>query len=176
MIDGHQIEVDFLTHVKGVPDDRLQKSAADLIFQIKKGEEVSELKVPIMHPFHCLRSRISNVIDLGRRDDTAKRQLEAAPIVLREYISEMLDAGRASNATGTLQALFEYLRSDITGRKAHTVMKNDPAGILDVFADDVRIDDRYRIHNLATMRRNIAERRTAWGKLLGLFQRKRPAD
>ena len=168
-IDGHKVEVDFLTHVKGVPDDRLQKSAADLVFQIQTADGIAELKVPIMHPFHCLRSRLANVVELNRSDETAKRQLEAAPIVLREYIDEMLGAGRERDATGTLQALFEYLRSDLTGRRAHLVMSNDPAMIFDRFADDPRIAERYRAHNLTTMRRQIAERRTAWGRLKSLF-------
>lgn len=168
-IQGHKIEVDFLTHVQGVPDDRLQKSAADLTFQIRTTSGVTELKVPIMHPFHCLRSRIANVVELRRRDDTAMRQLEAAPIVLREYISEMLDVGRERNATDTLQALFDYLRSDPTGRKAHTIMNNDPAALFEFFAADPRIDPRYREHNLAAMRRQLAERRSAWGRLKALF-------
>lgn len=123
-----------------------------------------------MHPFHCLRSRVANVLELRRSDDVAKRQLEAAPIVLREYISEMLDAGRERDATNALQALFDYLRSDLTGRKAHTAMKNDPAAIFERFAEDPRLEQRYREYNLATMRRQIAERRTAWGKFKALFE------
>lgn len=161
VIDGHAVAIDFLTHVKGVPDDRLQRSAADLVFQIAAGTEMVTLRVPIMHPFHCLCSRIANVIDLGRNDDTALRQLNAAPIVLREYISEMLGAGRPDDAIGTFTALFDYLRSDLTGRKAHIVMQNDPAAIFDAFADDPRLDDRYRTNNLATMRRQLAKRRAA---------------
>lgn len=168
IIDGHRIEVDFLTHVQGVPDDRLQKSAADLTFKVRAGEGVTELKVPIMHPFHCLRSRIANVVELRRTDDTAKRQLEA-PIVLRAYINEMLEAGRERDATGTLQALFDYLRSDPTGRKADTIMDNDPADIFQRFVQDERIDQRYRDHNLATMQRQIAESRTARGRFKAVF-------
>jgi hypothetical protein len=171
-IDGHAVEIDFLTHVKGVPDDRLQKSAADLVFQIKTASGVASLKVPIMHPFHCLGSRLANVIELGRRDDTAMRQLEAAPFVVAEYVEEMLAAGRQADATGTLQALFTYLRSDRNGRRAHIVMTNDPAAIFDRFADDDRLDLRYRQNNLATMRRQIAARRTAWGRFTALFQPK----
>lgn len=106
------------------------------------------------------------------RGGSSRRQLEAAPIVLREYVNEMLDAGRERDAIGTLQALFHYLRSDPTGRKAHTIMNNDPAAIFDWFAEDPRIEWRYREHNLATMRRKIAERRTAWGKFKALFQPK----
>src|SRR3546814_11919124 len=77
-IEGHEVAVDFLTHVKGVPDDRLQQSAADLTFRIKMGGDIVELKVPIMHPIHCLGIRVDKVSERGRRADTAKRQREAA--------------------------------------------------------------------------------------------------
>jgi hypothetical protein len=48
-------------------------------------------------------------------------------------------------------------------------MSNDPAEIFEHFADDPRIAERYRAHNLTTMRRQIADRRTAWGRLKALF-------
>src|SRR3546814_1582695 len=85
-------------------------------------------------------------------------------------IYEMLESDRETDATATIQALFKYLRSDQNGRRAHTIMTNDPAKIFDWFADDERIDHRYRQNNLATMRRKIIERRTAWGKIKALFQ------
>src|SRR3546814_9786777 len=82
----------------------------------------------------------------------------------------MLESDRETDATATIQALFKYLRSDQNGRRAHTIMTNDPAKIFDWFADDERIDHRYRQNNLATMRRKIIERRTARGKIQAVFQ------
>jgi hypothetical protein len=117
-----------------------------------------------MHPFHCLQSRLANVVELGRNTELARRQLEASPIVLREYLFEMLADGHHKHVTGVLQALYRYLLSG-TGRRAHKEMKNDPADILAAFQDDERLDPRWRERSLASMRRTIAERRTAWGAL-----------
>jgi len=39
----------------------------------------------------------------------SRRQLEAAPIVLCEYISETLGEGEHSEATATPERLFDYL-------------------------------------------------------------------
>lgn len=168
-IDGHDIEIDFLTHVLGVDDAGLKKSAVNIILQVRTVEGIGELKVPIMHPFHCLQSRVANVITLHRRHDVARRQLEASPIVLREYISEMLAAGDHREATDTLEQIFEYLRSDVVGKGAHRVMKNDPAAILNHFIDDVRIDARYRGNTLINMQRQLAARRTAWGRMKAMI-------
>src|SRR3546814_2473974 len=112
------------------------------------GGDIVELKVPIMHPFHCLGSRVANVIELGRRDDTAKRQLEAAPFVLREYINEMLESDRETDATATIQALFKYLRSDQNGRRAHTIMTNDHAKTLEWFAEDERFEYKRKTNSM----------------------------
>jgi hypothetical protein len=162
-IDGHDIEIDFLTHVLGVEDTDLKKAAVNIVLQVKMAKGIGTLKVPIMHPFHCLQSRIANVVTLHRKQDVARRQLEASPIVLREYMSEMLAAGDHREATDTLEHVFEYLRSDVVGKGAHRIMKNDPAAILDHFAEDERIDIRYRENTLANMRQQLAERRKAWG-------------
>jgi hypothetical protein len=168
-IDGHDIEIDFLTHVLGVDDAGLKKAAVNIVLQVCTAEGIGILKVPIMHPFHCLQSRIANVVTLHRKQDIARRQLEASPIVLREYINEMLTAGDHREATDTLERIFEYLRSDVVGRGAHRIMKNDPATLLDYFAEDERIDVRYRENTLANMQRQLANRRTAWGRMKSII-------
>lgn len=168
-IDGHYIEIDFLTHVLGVDDASLKKAAVNIVLQVRTAEGTGILKVPIMHPFHCLQSRIANVVTLHRKQDIARRQLEASPIVLREYVAEMLAAGDHREATDTLERIFEYLRSDVIGRSSHRIMKNDPATILDYFTEDERIDVRYRDNTLANMQRQLASRRTAWGRMKSII-------
>ena len=104
-----------------------------------------------MHPLHCLQSRVANIFDLGRNDGTSRRQLAAAPIVLREYIAQSLADGEKREAIDILQALFEYLRSDINGRKAHRILNYDPINILRHFRSDERLDARWREKSLAGM-------------------------
>lgn len=160
-IGEQDIEIDFLWHIKGVEASSLEKQAVEMRLTVRIGERTGELRIPIMHPFHCLQSRLANVVDLGRNTDLARRQLEASPIVLREYLCEILDAGGQKHVTGVLQALYDYLISDPNGRKAHREMKNDPADILDRFQDDERLDERWREKSLRSMRRTLAERRSA---------------
>lgn len=168
-IDGLEIRIDFLTHILGVDDQQIKKGAVQIVMKVRVDQEIAELKLPIMHPFHCMQSRVANYIKLGRHHDVAMRQLEASPIVVREYIWEMLDLGDHREATETLEQVFEYLRSDTHGRQAHRIMKNDPALILDYFAEDERIDARYRAKSFANMRTKLAERRSAWARIKNLI-------
>lgn len=162
-IHGKQVEIDFLYHVKGVKSDSLQKQAVQLVLTVRIAAGTGELYLPIMHPLHCMQSRLANVVELGRTSDLARRQLEASAVVLGEYLSERLDDGGQKHVTGVLQSLHHYLLTDPTGRKAHQHMSNDPAAILDRFADDERLDERWRRFNLTSMRGKIRRRRTAWG-------------
>lgn len=170
-IAGRDIQIDFLGHVKGVKASKLERAAVELVLDVRTSEGIGTIQIPIMHPLHCFQSRLSNVFSLGRRDDTSKRQLEASPIILREYISETLDEGEHREATATLELLFEHLRSDEAGRQAHRIMKNDPLETIKHFADDERIDPRYRQHTLANMIDELARRRRgAWLQMVARFR------
>lgn len=158
-VAGREIEIDFLTHVLGVRPKALEASAVEIIVPVKSGDEQGSLVLPVMHPLHCFQSRVANVIQLHRKDDVSRRQLGAAPIVVREYVSEMLALGEQDEATRTLQRLFEYLRSDISGRVAHRHMDSDPASIIDHLATDERIDGRYRQHNIPAMQEALRRKK-----------------
>ena len=161
-IEGQPIEIDFLGHVLGVDDAKLKKQAIQIRMNVTMAEGTVELNVPIMHPFHCLQSRLANVIQLKRKTDLAHNQLNASPIVLREFLFEQLDNGQSKHVTGVLQALYIYLSSDIVGRKAHKHMRNDPSAVLDTFQNDGRLDQRWREKSLRSMRASLARKRTAW--------------
>lgn len=156
-VDGIELEIDFLANVIGVKANALENAAVELVVPVRS-QGVEELTIPVMHPLHCLQSRVANVVTLGRRDDVAMRQLAAAPIVLEAYISEMLDLGDVNEATAVFQQLFHYLRSDIAGRRCVDLPMRHPATILAAFQTDRRLDRRFRWFNLRSMRRKLGQR------------------
>lgn len=164
-IGGQEITIDFLWNIQGVDHVSLEKQAVEIILTVRAGERNGELRVPIMHPLHCMQSRIANVTALHRDTELARRQLEASPIVLREYLSEVLGNGQHKHVTGVLQALYAYLISDPNGRQAHKIMANDPAEVLCHFQKDERLDERWRNKSLGSMLSTVADRRTAWGAM-----------
>lgn len=161
-VEGNTIEIDFLWHVKGVEEASLKKQAVQLRLNVKVDGEQAELLIPIMHPFHCMQSRLANVVELKRDTDLALNQLEASPIVLREFLFEQLESGNGKHVTTVLQALYQYLKSDIVGRTAHKHMSNDPAGLFAAFQDDERLDERWREKSLLPMRTSLAKKRSSW--------------
>ncbi|MBB3862523.1 hypothetical protein GGQ88_003824 [Novosphingobium hassiacum] len=157
-IDGIDLEIDFLSNVMGVRANALERNAVELIVPVN-GDGVDELALPVMHPLHCLQSRVANVVNLGRQDDVALRQLAAAPIVLEAYVDEMLAAGEVKEAKAVFQHLFQFLRSDIAGRQCPDLPMRNPAEVLATFQRDRRIDWRFRWFNLRSMRRKLRRRK-----------------
>lgn len=93
LIDGREILIDFISHVLGIHDRSLKNGVVEIVapLQLVDGEVL--ISIPVMHPLHCLQSRIANALSPAtkRRDDTALRQLRAAPIILREYINGAIE-------------------------------------------------------------------------------------
>lgn len=164
-IRGIEIGIDFLSYILGVRRG-LEEGVVDLTIPYRIGEDSGEIAVRLMHPLHCFQSRMANIIKLHRADDTARRQAEAAPIVLREFIAEALEDGDVRAATDTFQALFKYLRRDIYGRQSHKYLRHDPLNIFRHFLHDPRLDERYRTLSLAVMVAQLERRRTALGRVV----------
>lgn len=149
---GQSIEIDFLWNIAGPPADKLAKQMVAIDYPIRGTADETTVPIGVMHPLHCLQSRAANVITLGRRDDTARRQLEAAPIVLKEYVAEALgtdpDVHRARVAASVLKALGLYLTSDPVGVRLHQNSRNNPLDVVRTFREDPRFDERFREHQL----------------------------
>lgn len=169
VVDGKELQIDFLGHVQGVRADHLNDFVAEIIIPYTQDGATKELAIPVMHPLHCLQSRISNLAVLGRKDDTAKRQAEAAPVILQEYLNSTLNAGDIREATKTLQRLFDFLSKDIIGKRAHRYVKRDPLEVIRSFVDDDRIDERFRNITIVNMLAKIEKQRSAKGRILEIL-------
>lgn len=139
----------------------LESGVTEIVFPGRKGDIKGEIAVPVMHPLHCLQSRIANLVELGRTDDTARRQAEAAPIVLREYIGFQLGHGGEREVVDTFRNLYDYLARDPLGRNAHAVIARDPLEAMDAFVADPRLDSRYRAMTLKPAIARIRKKRIA---------------
>lgn len=168
-VDGTLIRIDFLGHVLGIRPKELTAGVAEIIVPYDNAGKGGRVAIPVMNPLHCLQSRIANLNILKRPDDTARRQAAAAPIVLREYISHALHDGDHREATRTLQGLFRFLSRDPSGRQAHRLAERDALDVMKIFADDDRLDARYREKILKRAIAKIEKQRSAWGRALAAF-------
>src|SRR3546814_11263043 len=77
--------------VLGVDADRIWKRA--LTFSILSAVNETRFEIRLLHPVDCLASRIVNLDQLQRSDDTYLRQAFAAVEIARRFIDELLHHG-----------------------------------------------------------------------------------
>jgi hypothetical protein len=157
------VEVDFINNVIGVDSGPLERWATELLIPSRINGAQATLALPVMHPLHCLQSRIANVHTLGRQTPLALDQMHAAPHILQSYIDDMLELGDHREASKTLNALFKYLVGAIDGRNALKLLGDDLLSVFERFANDDRFDARYRLFNLNSIIIRLRFRRALAG-------------
>jgi hypothetical protein len=165
-VGGEHLVIDFIDTVLGVQPSKLEKLAVEISAPVKFEGQAGMLLIPVMHPLHCLQSRIANRTKLHRRDDLAERQLQASVYVLREYLREMLKEGQLDEVTATLKDLFGYLRSDPEGRRSPSILTFDTISIFEELSTDLRLDERYRTKTIGPMIERLKRVRShLWPKI-----------
>ena len=91
VVDGQTYVVDFIDHVLGIDTGRMVSRAPILSLPLPTSTGSRDTEVRLLHPLDVLKTRIVGITILNRTDDTAKRQMGAAPIVAREYIRDLLE-------------------------------------------------------------------------------------
>ncbi|AWM02996.2 hypothetical protein [Bradyrhizobium amphicarpaeae] len=141
------IQVDFLRAVLGV-DPRSLKNNVVTLTGPSQGQG-SQIDILILHPLDCLRSRLSNINDLKRTDPHSISSAHAAVIILDVFIDDLLQNGETKKAQAILMSLFYVIRDRNLGRPSQTKFQVDPLSILLKYRLDLRLDNRWRSHQLA---------------------------
>lgn len=168
-INGRLVVIDFIASVLGIMHvDHLKRHAVQITARMRgvDGSHHGSIAIPVMHPVHCMISRIANVLSPAtrRQDDNAMRQLAASRWVVYGYLQEMLESSEIRAATDVVQDLYDYIRSDQFGRTAHEHVAFDPLDIIRSVAHDTRFDQRFRAITIAKMIRDTEQRRTRRAK------------
>lgn len=88
----------------------------------------------VMHPERCMESRIHNVIGLpGYDTERALAQLRATVVCTREFILDLLAAGRARPTLDLAERIFHFCHDEPRGRAVYERYGIDPFSA--VFAD-----------------------------------------
>ena len=91
---GRDYTIDFLRSVAGLDITTMRERAQTLAVPLPSNtSEPRHTEVRLLHPIDVLLSRIAGVTVLRRDEPSALRQLAAAPIILREFIVELLEIG-----------------------------------------------------------------------------------
>ena len=162
-IDGKPLKIDFLRSVLGVQDRELQRGGVSILeITAELDGKPTQVRIKVMHPVVCLKSRIVNMLHPATRrtDRIARTQAEAAIVIVQRFISDALDDPDGwKDAQNCFREIFRYLRSDEYVKLADIKISVDPLKILRAFADNERIDRRYRNRTLKPMIARIEKRR-----------------
>jgi hypothetical protein len=161
-VNGKPLEIDFLQNVLGVHHRELKRGVSVLEFTGQSDSRPITVLIRVLHPLVCLKSRIINMLHpaVRRTDRIARAQAEASLVVLQRFISDALDDKEGwTDAHHCFRQLYHYLRSDEYVKYADVKIGIDPLTILKAFADDPRVDHRYRNMTLKKMVTKIESRR-----------------
>ena len=159
MLDGRKIEIDFMATVLGVDD----KSIADNVVTLAGRNTASgdALRIMLLHPLDCLRSRLANINTLRREDEQSLRQGRLAVALLKLFLDSLLLIGEWREAQSILRDLYHVIREECTSNPAYTRHRIDPLPVMKAFLDHPGLDTRWRQFSLASaIERLEAKRRS----------------
>lgn len=155
MLGNRQIEIDFMRVVLGV-DDASIKDKYVTLRGIHPIDRTKHIRMMVLHPLDCVKSRYANVNILGREDEISLKQAAVAIAVLKFFIEDRLAEGDWKMAQATLCDLYDVARREFTrGMKASRHDRLNPIGVLKAFVNHEGLDPRWRKHNLASMIRSL---------------------
>ena len=163
-INGKPLRIDFLGAVLGVQKRELRRGVSVLEIKADLSGKPTTVLIKVLHPLLCLKSRIVSMLHPATRrsDRIARTQAEATLIIVRRFIDDALDdANGWRDAHECFRQLYRYLRSDEYVKFADIELGIDPLTILRAFAEDNRIDQRYRDNQLKGMIAGIESHRAA---------------
>lgn len=148
---GHLRRIDFLGHPYGLDYEAVLDWAVDV--DVPMSGDVVSFKV--MHPVHCVQSRISNVGGLpGYQTAHALTQARASLSCAHEYLRDLLDADAIRVVLDMNEHLYRFAWGDLNARnvaKEHGI---------DAFTA-LLVDDRLP-RDFLTKRYPDMQRRLAW--------------
>jgi hypothetical protein len=111
----------------------------------------------VMHPVHCMQSRVKNVMRLsGYRNEHAYRQLRASVLCVRGFLLELLDGGNVKAVLKWNQRIYRFAALDQDGRDVFAKHGVDP---LAAVVTDPRLPAKFNEESYARMRADVQRRR-----------------
>jgi hypothetical protein len=158
-VDAEQDEraLDFLSAPYGLEGAPLWEMSFPVTLTTAYGRAA---KLRVMHPLHCLMSRVANVADLeAYQNDHGRRQLRASIACMRAFLEERLEAGEVTTAKKLNEKVFTFCERSAY---AQAVFARDGVEPFEaVVSDHARLPERFRSLRYVQMRAQIERRRRA---------------
>jgi hypothetical protein len=139
-IAGHTIIVDFMSQIIWVDERKMRY----LILGGHNPNDDDEIRILCLHPIDCLANRLGNINVLHREDEQAVRSAEVAVLIVDGFIDELLGERNTKDAQTCLRKLEFIVRDKCARQTSFSKFGIDPSVILKKYANDTRLDERYR--------------------------------
>jgi hypothetical protein len=124
---GHEREIGFLYQCLGVDTEEIREGAVPFPILDPTTGKPTGTRLRVMNPFHCMQSRVCNVMGLPGYDTPwGRKQLAASVICLREYLRDLSKDGHTRDALRVIKDIFWFCYSNLHGRKVHEHTETDP--------------------------------------------------
>jgi hypothetical protein len=158
--DGVSRVIDFLAHPFGLDYAEVVDKAIKVRL-LDDQNQPTPLHMLVMHPMHCLESRVHNVARLpGYDTPRALAQLRAAILCVREYLRDRLDANAIRAVLDYNERVYKVAAFD---RNAIVVYERHHIDPFDAVLVDERLPEKFHTMRLPQMRQKLADRRHASG-------------
>ena len=151
---GEKRVLDFLSHPYGLDSEGVLERAIPLDIQAGDSEVV---RIAVMNPIDCLRSRIANSDLPGREPEHAEAQLRAAIRLVPAYGRLLLDQGADTRAVMDLNERVYDLALD--DRRAKKLYLKQDIDVAKAELDDPRLPEPHRVIRLPQLRQKLQSAR-----------------
>lgn len=144
-----ELAIDFLTAPLGV-------RARELFDWSVIFEPASGVRLRVMHPLHCLMSRVTNVAALpGYNSQHSLNQMKASVVCLRAFLLESLDHVPARTILKLIERTFRFSLRD---RNALKVFRDYGVDPFEAITPDPRLPTKFRNVRYPQMQSMLASR------------------
>jgi hypothetical protein len=150
---GGDREIDVMRDVLGVDPAEIKNLAVRIELRDQATGGPSGIFFRVMHPLHCLESRIVKIRALKIDTEHSRGQLKASVLCLREYLRTLLDLGEVREVLTLQEELFRYLTKKLHGRRIAAETGIDP---FDAVLTGEPLPEAFRTKRYPQMRRKLA--------------------
>jgi hypothetical protein len=167
---GEKQWIDFIDQPYGLEKAEVEKRAQELVLLDSQGAD-TEQRFLVMHPLHCLQSRVANTANLpGYKTPLALRQLRAAVICSREYALHDVLGVEAFEAKKRERAVLNQNEALLTlalSQDGLAIFGEYGIDVFDAILDDPRLPEVFRRKRPPQMRQAVADKRRRRGLVAG---------
>ncbi len=145
---GDNLIIDFLISVYGIKNSELLKERMKIRYK--------NALLFVISPFHCLRSRVSNIIGLKRDSVYSFDRLMLAIAVMKRRITHLLDAGHKRQALKETEDVFRLACDSMLGIPIFADYGTD---VFDAIPQDSRLGELFMKRRYPQMKKILETKR-----------------